>query len=130
MSYEHGLKQYQGAVQSLEEDQLIIDPPWYKTPLAIGSLIILLGSVPLEINVKTVKGKDMVTSMKVDAKFWSYESNDYGNTKDTHINIRIAKFIDRAIENLGTGFIDAWKEQNPTRVEDLENKTRRISEED
>lgn len=127
VSYEYGLTQYQKAVNSLEEGQLIIDPPWYKTPLAIGSLIVLLGSVPLEINVKTVKGKDVVTSMKMDAKFWSYESIENGEAKNIHINIKIAKFIDKAVENLGTGFIDAWKEQNPSRVESLENETQRIS---
>jgi len=68
--------------------------------------------------------------MKMDAKFWSYENSESATTKNTHINVKIAKFIDRAIENLGTGFIDAWKEQNPTRVEDLESEARRISGQD
>jgi hypothetical protein len=124
LSYEHASNIYQLAVNSLEEKQLLIDPPWYKSPFAIGSLIVLLGSVPLEINIKTTEGRKVVTSME--AKFWSYKNSSDGDVENTHINIKLAKFIDRAVENLGTGFVDAWKEQNPQRTKELEQESDRI----
>lgn len=125
LSYDHAAELYQLALQSLEDSKLLIDPPWYKTPFAIGSLIVLLGSVPLEINIKTVDGQKVVTSME--AKFWDYENSTNGDIENTHVNIKLAKFIDRVVENLGTGFVEAWKEQNPERTKVLENESNRVS---
>jgi hypothetical protein len=125
LSYEYASELYKETLKSLEGSNLLIDPPWYNNPFAVGSLIVLLGSVPLEINVKTVAGKNIVTSIK--SKFWEYEKSTEGNIENTHINIKLAKFIDRAVENLGTGFVDAWKEQNPERTKGLENESNRLS---
>lgn len=125
IAYENASEIYENTLRELEEKELLIDPPWYKNPLAAGSLIVLLGSVPLEINIKTEKGQQIVTS--VEAKFWSYENVVDGDSENTHINIKIAKFIDKAVENLGSGFVDAWKEQNPSRTESLEIESERIS---
>jgi hypothetical protein len=125
LSYEYASKLYKATLNSLEASNLLIDPPWYESPLAVGSLIVLLGSVPLEINVKTVDGQKVVTS--IESKFWAYENSNDGNVENTHINIKLAKFIDRAVENLGTGFVDAWKEQNPERTQGLEHESNRLS---
>ena len=125
LSYDYAAELYQFSLKSLEESNLLIDPPWYKSPFAVGSLIVLLGSVPLEINVKTVDGEKIVTSME--AKFWDYENSTEGNVENTHINIKLAKFIDSAVENLGTGFVEAWKDQNPERTKGLEIESKRIS---
>ncbi len=124
LSYDYASELYKMSLKSLEDSELLIDPPWYKT-LAAGSLIVLLGSVPMEINVKTIDGQKVVTTME--AKFWEYENSKEGSVENTHINIKLAKFIDRVVENLGTGFVDAWKDLNPERTKELENETKRIS---
>ena len=64
LSYEYASELYKATLNSLEASNLLIDPPWYRNPLAIGSLIVLLGSVPLEINVKTIDGQKVVTSIE------------------------------------------------------------------
>jgi hypothetical protein len=125
IAYERASKIYDKTLRDLEEKELLIDPPWYKNPLAVGSIIVLLGSVPLEINIKTGKGQQVVTS--AEAKFWSYKNTVDGDSEETHINIKLAKFIDRAIENMGSGFVDAWKEQNPERTKNLEAESKRLS---
>ncbi|ALO45753.1 hypothetical protein [Pseudohongiella spirulinae] len=125
IAYEQASEMYENTLRELEEKELLIDPPWYKNSLAAGSLIVLLGSVPLEINIKTEKGQQVVTS--AEAKFWSYENVVDGDSENTHINIKLAKFIDKAVENLGSGFVDAWKEQNPDRTESLEIESERVS---
>lgn len=123
--YEVAAEIYEKTLRSLEEKGLIVDPPWYKSSLAVGSLIVLLGSVPLEINIKTQLGQQVVTS--AEAKFWSYEKSTDGEVENIHINIKIAKFLDRAVENLGSGFAEAWKELNPERTRVLENESASIS---
>ncbi|MEH6574051.1 MAG: hypothetical protein V7743_14255 [Pseudoalteromonas sp.] len=120
ISYELANKEYELALAQLEENQLLIDPPWYKSTATAIPLIVLLGSVPLEINIKTVKG-EMVTT-KISAKFWEYENKSIGDNSDTKVNIKIAKFIDKAIGNLSQGFADTWKEKNPERMENLKNE--------
>jgi hypothetical protein len=118
--YDLASQSYKKAVLALETEGLIIDPPWYKSTAATGALIILLGSVPLEINVKTVEGQAVTTS--IEAKFWSYEKNVNNGIEDLHLNIRIAEFLNKVIQNLGEGFVDAWKESNPDRVSELERQ--------
>ena len=125
LSYDHASEVYQLTIKTLENNRLLIDPPWYKTPWAIGPLIVLLGSVPLEINIRTSEGHKIVTS--IEAKFWSYENSSEGDVENTHINIKLAKFIDRAIDNLGAGFVEAWKEQNPERTKGINQESERIS---
>lgn len=49
ISYELANKEYELALAQLEENQLLIDPPWYKSTATAIPLIVLLGSVPLEI---------------------------------------------------------------------------------
>ena len=63
----------------------------------------------------------MVTT-KISAKFWEYENKSIGDNSDTKVNIKIAKFIDKAIGNLSQGFADTWKEKNPERMENLKNE--------
>ena len=63
----------------------------------------------------------MVTT-KISAKFWEYENNSDGDNSNTKVNIKIAKFIDKAIGNLSQGFADAWKEKNPERMANLKNE--------
>ena len=125
LSYDYASELLQRSLRSLEEKGLLIDPPWYKTPLAAGALIVLLGSVPLEINIKTVDGHSVTTTMQ--AQFWDYENTVDGGVQNTHINVKIAKFIDSAVEHLGNGFVEAWKERNPGRTKGLEDQSRSIS---
>lgn len=125
ISYEFASETYKSAISSLESQKLLIDPPWYKSPLAIGSLIVLLGSVPLEINIKTVKGQEVITS--IEAKFWDYTNTSNSNSENTRLNIKLVKFLDKAVENLGTGFVNAWKDQNKTRVNELMNETEKVT---
>lgn len=125
ISYEQASESYKKALSSLEAQELLIDPPWYKTTVGVGSLIVLLGSVPLEINMKTVKGQSVTTS--ISSKFWDYNNVQTENTEDMHINIKIAKFLDKAVENMGSGFVDAWKEQNKTRVTSLEKEAKKVT---
>lgn len=120
LSYELANKEYEVALRKLEADELLIDPPWYKTKLVAVPLIVLLGSVPLEINIKTAKGEAVTT--KISAKFWDYENNTLRDSSETIVNIKIAKFIDTAIKNLSSGFAQAWSDENPERINNLKSE--------
>ncbi|ARD44763.1 hypothetical protein [Colwellia sp. PAMC 21821] len=125
ISYELANKEYDIALSYLEDNALLIDPPWYKSTATAVPLIVLLGSVPLEINVKTMAGEAITT--KISAKFWDYESHTDGENNETKVNIKIAKFIDQAIGSLSKGFADNWSDSNPERIDNLDKEEKKHS---
>jgi len=112
-SYDYGLQKYKKAISSLEKKGLLIDPPWYTGPAVGALLIILVGTIPLEINYKTSEGSEITEYIKMEAKFWKYEKTKSGLDESVHINIKIAKFINDVIGNLGNTFVETWKQYNP-----------------
>ncbi|MBL7205671.1 MAG: hypothetical protein ISS63_15300 [Desulfobacteraceae bacterium] len=120
-AYQYGQALCESALLNLEKNGLLVDPPWYKI-LGIGALFVFLGSVPLEINVKTTKGKEVVEEVVIKAKLWEYESTSTNKAQNIHVNLKVAKFIDAAIGKLGKGFVEAWEEQNPNRHEVLKKE--------
>lgn len=123
ISYELANEEYDLALSYLEDNELLIDPPWYKSKAAAVPLIVLLGSVPLEINVKTMEGEAVTT--QISAKFWDYENKTDGENSETKVNIKIAKFIDKAIGSLSKGFADTWSESNPERIDNLDKEEKK-----
>ena len=121
-SYEYGSRALKDAIYSLEARDLIVDPPWYKSKLAAGALIILLGSIPMEINIKTEKGAKICQTLSIKSWLWEYESIESPQIHDQHLNLKIVKFIDNCIYKLGHNFISSWNECNPERVHKIKRK--------
>jgi hypothetical protein len=117
------------ALKALSNEGLIIDPPWLNITRtgAAGLLILFLGSIPLDISVKTQKGVELVEKVSIQAKLWEFERTTSVDKSDWRFNLKIAQFVDSAMEHLARSYLRYWEENNPEAMATLRKERFRRS---
>lgn len=61
------------------------------------STVVIAGMIPVDISVKTVKGKELIKQVSVKAKFWEYERKESNKGNEWRFKLKIGEFSGKAM---------------------------------
>lgn len=102
-----GARRADAAMKALQKRGLVVDPPWLGAA-GYGALVLLAGVVPLDICVKTTRGKQLVKEVSLKAPLWEFERQTSDEGSSWHFKVKLADFVGRSLARLARRYIQYW----------------------